>query len=151
MLPFKTYMKLNILQLIKNVLSVSLNKTFVSWYEVGRKEMFYLMTHSTHFILRLYGIGPMVKDQSDSEWGTCCHHMGYSFQLTARVLLLIRSVHNWSRVPSYYFHSVGNPPVRIQVVFCDGELDSLPLLLVHPFPHLLLVPIHLVLICNLNK
>ena len=53
----------------------------------GRKEMFYLMTHSTHFIygymerkgnvlfndtfntfyLRLYGVRHMVKDHSDSE------------------------------------------------------------------------------------
>ena len=33
----------------------------------GRKEMFYLTTHSTHFILRLYGIGHMVKDHSDHE------------------------------------------------------------------------------------
>ena len=33
----------------------------------GRKEMFYLTTHSTHFILRLYGVGHMVKDHSDSE------------------------------------------------------------------------------------
>ena len=31
----------------------------------GRKEMFYLTTHSTHFILRLYGVGHMVKDHSD--------------------------------------------------------------------------------------
>ena len=31
--------------------------------------MFYLTTHSTHFILRLYGIGHMVKDHSDSERG----------------------------------------------------------------------------------
>ena len=33
----------------------------------GRKEMFYLTTHSTHFIAWLYGIGHMVKDHSDSE------------------------------------------------------------------------------------
>ena len=33
----------------------------------GRKEMFYLMMHSTHFILRLYGIRYIVKDHSDSE------------------------------------------------------------------------------------
>ena len=33
------------------------------------KEMFYLTTHSTHFILRLYGVGHMVKDHSDSERG----------------------------------------------------------------------------------
>ena len=31
--------------------------------------MFYLMTHSTHFYLRLYGVGHMVKDHSDSERG----------------------------------------------------------------------------------
>ena len=36
---------------------------------VEMKEMFYLMTHSTHFILRLYGVGHMVKDHSDSERG----------------------------------------------------------------------------------
>ena len=28
------------------------------------KEMFYLTSHSTHFILRLYGVGHMVKDHS---------------------------------------------------------------------------------------
>ena len=32
----------------------------------GRK-CFYLTTHSIHFILRLYGVGHMVKDNSDSE------------------------------------------------------------------------------------
>ena len=26
------------------------------------KEMFYLTTHSTHFILRLYGVGHMVNE-----------------------------------------------------------------------------------------
>ena len=31
--------------------------------------MFYLTTHSTHFILRLYGVRHMVKDNSDSEKG----------------------------------------------------------------------------------
>ena len=33
----------------------------------GRKEKFYLTMHSTHFILRLYGVGHMVKYHSDSE------------------------------------------------------------------------------------
>ena len=28
----------------------------------GRKEMFYLTTHSTHFILRLYGVGLNTKE-----------------------------------------------------------------------------------------
>ena len=35
----------------------------------GRKELFYLTTLSTHFILRLCGVGHMVKDHSDSERG----------------------------------------------------------------------------------
>ena len=33
----------------------------------GRKEMFYLTTHSTTFYLRLNGVTHMVKDHSDSE------------------------------------------------------------------------------------
>ena len=39
--------------------------------------------HITTFYLRLYGIRHMVKDHSDSEKG----NLGYSFRLTARVLL----------------------------------------------------------------
>ena len=35
----------------------------------GRKQMFYLTTHSTHFVLRLHVIGDMVEDHSDSERG----------------------------------------------------------------------------------
>ena len=43
---------------------------------------------NTFFNLRLYGVRHMVKDHSDSERETRCHHhMGYSFRLTARVLL----------------------------------------------------------------
>ena len=29
--------------------------------------MLYLTSHSTHFYLRLYGVGHVVKDHSDSE------------------------------------------------------------------------------------
>ena len=40
------------------------------------------------FFLRLYGVRHMVKDHSDSERGNPLPpHMGYSFRLTARVLL----------------------------------------------------------------
>ena len=54
----------------------------------GRK-MFYLTTHSTHFIYGLYGVRHMVKDHSDSERGNQLlpHTVGFSFWLTARVLL----------------------------------------------------------------
>ena len=36
-------------------------------YMEGRKEMFYLTTHSTHFILQLYGVRHMLKYHTDSE------------------------------------------------------------------------------------
>ena len=39
------------------------------------------------FYLRLYGVRHMVKDHSDSERETRCRHIGYSYRLTARVLL----------------------------------------------------------------
>ena len=39
------------------------------------------------FYLRLYGVRHMVKDHSDSEKGNRCRIIGYSFRLTARVLL----------------------------------------------------------------
>ena len=43
------------------------------------------------FYLRLYGVTHMVKDHSDSERGTLCCHMDYSFRLAARVLLYASS------------------------------------------------------------
>ena len=59
-------------------------------FNKGRKEMFYLTTHSTHF-LPLYGVTHMVNDHSDSERETRCRHIGYSFRLAARVLLYASS------------------------------------------------------------
>ena len=56
--------------------------TSCSLYEKeGRKEMFYLTTHST-FYLQLYGVRHMVKDHSDSERGnrpTRCSSMVRAF------------------------------------------------------------------------
>ena len=53
----------------------------------GKKEMFYLTTHSTHFI---YGymasdiwLGTILIVRKETR----CRHIGYSFRLTARVLL----------------------------------------------------------------
>ena len=48
--------------------------------------MFYLTTHSTHFIYG-YMASDMVNDHSDSEKGNPLHHIGYSFRLTASVIL----------------------------------------------------------------
>ena len=51
----------------------------------GRKKGNDLFNSNT-FHLRLYGIRHMVKDHLVRE-ETCCRHIGYSFWLTARVLL----------------------------------------------------------------
>ena len=48
------------------------------------KEMFYLTTHSTHFILRLYGVGQMVKDHSDSESGNPLPPYGLLFPINSK-------------------------------------------------------------------
>ena len=46
--------------------------------------MFYLTTHSTHFILRLYGVGHMVKDHSDSERGNPLPTHGLLFPVNSK-------------------------------------------------------------------
>ena len=53
-------------------------------HKKGRKEMFYLMTHSTHFILRLYGVGHMVKDHADSERGNPLLPHGLLFLINSK-------------------------------------------------------------------
>ena len=47
-------------------------------------EMFYLTTHSTHFILRLYGVGHMVKDHSDSVRGNPLPPHGLLFPISSK-------------------------------------------------------------------
>ena len=69
------------------LLNDALNTFYLRLY--GRKEGNVLFNDTLNtFYLRLYGVGHMVKDYSDSERGkTHCRHVGYSFRLTARVLL----------------------------------------------------------------
>ena len=65
----------------------ALNTFYLRLYgrKEGRQEMFYLTTHSTHFIY-----GYMVSDiwyRTIEIEETCCRNMVYSFLLAARVLL----------------------------------------------------------------
>ena len=47
--------------------------------------MFYLTTHSTHFLnLRLYGVGHMVKDHSESEKGNPLLPHGLLFPISSK-------------------------------------------------------------------
>ena len=59
------------------------------------------------FYLRLYGIGHMVKDHTDSERGNTLPPHGYSFRLTARVLLYAPSHRQGSTYHSLYYTSCG--------------------------------------------
>ena len=75
------------------------NRAYNQTQNLFRKEVFYLMNEGNvlfndtlnTFYLRLFGIGHMVKDHSDSERETHCWHIDYSFQLAARVLLYASS------------------------------------------------------------
>ena len=55
--------------------------------EEGRKEMFYLTTHSTHFIYGYMASDIWLRTILIVRKETHCRHIGYSFRLTARVLL----------------------------------------------------------------
>ena len=63
-------------------LRVPLKKT---WMWKG-KEMFYLTTHSTHFIYGYMASDIWLRTILIARKETRCRHIGYSFQLTARVL-----------------------------------------------------------------
>ena len=52
-----------------------------------RKEMFYLTTHSTHFIYGYMASDIRLRTILIVRKETRCRHIGYSFRLTARVLL----------------------------------------------------------------
>ena len=72
----------------KNVLNMSLKKQVYKYCTVeGRKEMFYLTTHSTHFIYGYMASNIWLRTILIVRKETRCRHMGYSFRLTARVLL----------------------------------------------------------------
>ena len=51
------------------------------------REMFYLTTHSTHFIYCYMASDIWLRTILIVRKETRCHHIGYSYRLTARVLL----------------------------------------------------------------
>ena len=51
------------------------------------REMFYLMMHSTHFIYGYMASDIWLRTILIVRKETCCRHIGYSYRLTARVLL----------------------------------------------------------------
>ena len=51
------------------------------------REMFYLTTHSTHFIYGYMASDIWLRTFLIVRKETCCRHIGYSYRLTARVIL----------------------------------------------------------------
>ena len=64
---------------------------FIYGYMEVSKEMFYLTTHSTHFIYGYMASDIWLRTILIVRKETRCHHIGYSFRLTARVLLYVPS------------------------------------------------------------
>ena len=68
----------------KNENNLSYTSTTFSQRE---REMFYLTTHSTHFIYGYMASDIWLRTILIVRKETCCHHIGYSYRLTARVIL----------------------------------------------------------------
>ena len=56
-----------------------------------RKKLFYLTTHSTHFIYGYMASDIWLRTTRIAREETRCRHIGYSFRLAARVLLYASS------------------------------------------------------------
>ena len=57
----------------------------------GEREMFYLTTHSTHFIYGYMASDIWLRTILIVRKEIRCRHIGYSYRLTARVLLYVTS------------------------------------------------------------
>ena len=71
----------------RNVLFNDALNTFYLRLYGGEREMFYLTTHSTHFIYGYMASDIWLRTIRIVGKETCCRYIGYSYRLTARVLL----------------------------------------------------------------
>ena len=62
-------------------------KQFLQQKLIIEREMFYLTTHSTHFIYSYMASGIWLRTILIVRKESRCRHIGYSYRLTARVLL----------------------------------------------------------------
>ena len=71
------------------------------------REMFYLTTHSTHFIYGYMASDIWLRTILIVRKETRCRHIGYSYRLTARVLLYAPSHKQDITYHSLYYTSCG--------------------------------------------
>ena len=94
-----------VMWLMINVYNVYCNHSDVD--KEGRKEMFYLTTHSTHFIYGYMASDIWLRTILIVRKETRCRHIGYSYRLTARVLLYAPSHRQDSTYHSLCYTSRG--------------------------------------------
>ena len=66
---------------------LTMHSTHFIYGYMGEREMFYLTMHSTHFIYGYMASDIWLRTILIVRKETRCRHIGYSYQLTARVLL----------------------------------------------------------------
>ena len=71
------------------------------------REMFYLTTHSTHFIYGYMASDIWLRTILIARKETRCRHIGYSYRLTARVLLYTPSHRHGSKYHGLCYTSCG--------------------------------------------
>ena len=71
------------------------------------REMFYLTTHSTHFIYGYMASDIWLRTILIVRKETCCRHIGYFYRLTARVLLYAPSHRQDNTYHGLYYTSRG--------------------------------------------
>ena len=87
--------------------SVVVTLSKISHLQEGRKLMLYLTTHSTHFIYSYMASDIWLRTILIERKETHCRHIGYSFRLTARVLLYAPSHRQDSTYHSLCYTSRG--------------------------------------------
>ena len=80
---------------------------FIYGYMEGRKEMFYLTMHTTQFIYGYMASDIWLRTILIVRKETRCHHIGYSYRLTASVLLYAPSNRQDSTYHSLCYTSRG--------------------------------------------
>ena len=82
-------------------------KLYKIWRREREREMFYLMTHSTHSIYSYMASDIWLRTILMVKKETRCHHIGYSYRLTARVLLYAPSHRQDNTYHSLWYTSCG--------------------------------------------
>ena len=71
----------------KEMFYLMMHSTYFIYSYMGEREMFYLTTHSTHFIYSYMASHIWLRTILIVRKETHCRQIGYSYRLTARVLL----------------------------------------------------------------